>query len=204
MKTSWWPKLGAAVLLVAAGALILMGNPSYYAPVNSVEEWNEFIASGEDRIDPMTLADWLVEDHPGSHVIDIRPEAEFTRYAIKGSENIPMKELLTRDGLERLDKQGMYVLVSQDGLQAGQAWVMLRGLGYEAYILEGGAQAWVEQILEGKSAESHPDLALKVHALREHFLGSGAAIGSAPPPLPPASTPAPSVKRHKKKKKGGC
>jgi rhodanese-related sulfurtransferase len=204
MKTSWWPKLGAVILLVAAGALILMGKPTYFAPVNSVEEWNEFIASGEDRVDPMTLAEWLVEERPGLHVIDIRPEMEFTRYAIKGSENIPFRELLTRDGLDLLDKHGVHVLVSEDGLHAGQAWVILRGMGYEAYVLEGGAQAWVEQILEGKSAESHPDLALKVHALREHFLGSGAAIGSAPPPAPPLSAPAPSTPKRGKKKAGGC
>ena len=204
MKTSWWPKLGAVVLLVAAAALILMGKPAYFAPVNSVEEWNEFIASGEDRIAPMTLAEWLVEDRPGLRVIDIRPEAEFTRYSIKGSENIPIRQLLTRDGLDLLDEYGVHVLVSEDGLQAGQAWVMLRGLGFEAYILEGGAQAWVEQVLEGKAAESRPDLALKVHALREHFLGSGAALGSAPPPPPPAAAPAPAGKKQGKKKEGGC
>lgn len=204
MKTSWWPKLGAAVLLVAAAALILMGNPAYFAPVNSVEEWNEFIVSGEDRVDPMTLAEWLMDERPGLRVIDIRPEAEFARYSIKGSENIPLIDLLTRDGLDLLDEQGVYVLVCEVGVQASEVWVILRGMGYEAYILEGGTEAWVEQILEGKAAEQKPDLALKVHALREHFLGSGAAIGSAPPPPPPASAPAPSGKKRGKKKKGGC
>jgi cell division septation protein DedD len=95
------------------------------------------------------------------------------------------------------------VLVCQDGVKAAQAWVVLRGKGFQAYILDGGLEGWVEQVLEDREIKD-PDLAARVYALKEKFLGDGAAIGSDPPPPPPV-VEAPAVPRPAKKKKaGGC
>lgn len=203
MKNSWWPKLGAALLIVLAGTLALMGKPTYLAPVENVEGWGKIVAEGRDRIDPVTVGEWLVEERPGVRVIDVRPQASFARYSIPGSENMPLEQLLTKQGLRRLSLRGIHVLVSEDGSRAAQAWVVLRGMGYEAYIMNDGLHGWVEQVLEERDDINDYDVAMKVHALREAFLGDGAAVGSAPPPPPPVETPAAPPTR-KKKKAGGC
>lgn len=202
MKNSWWPKVGGAVLIVLAGSLALMGTPTYQMPVKNVEDWGKIVASHSDRITPVELGEWIVEKRPGMRIIDVRDEAYFTRFAIDGSENIPLAQLLTRPGISRLSPKGPHILVSKDGVEAAQAWVVLRGMGYEAYILDGGLEGWVSQVLEGKGVQD-PDLAAKVFALKEKFLGNGAAIGSAPPPPPPVAA-APVAPRGKKKKSGGC
>ncbi|MBZ0265189.1 rhodanese-like domain-containing protein [bacterium] len=204
MKSNWLPKLGAAVLILFAGVLALMGNPTYLTPVQSVSEWGDMVTAGMDRVSPLTVSEWIVEDVPGMRIIDVRPQELFARFALPESENIPFDQLMGKAGLSQLSKHGKHVLVCKDGVRASQAWVVLRGMGYECYVLDGGANAWVDQILEGNAVDENPDLALKVHALREEFLGDGAAIGSAPPPPPapaPVSIPAGGMK---KKKSGGC
>lgn len=204
MNDSWWPKLGAALLLVLAGALALTGTPRQLAPVASVEEWGELVASGEDRVDPLTLSEWMIEDKPGLEIIDVRSPQQFARWAIPGSVNLPLEELLSADGLDRLPKSGTLVLVCGNGSRSSEAWVVLRGLGYDALTLEGGAQRFVEVVLEGKTGSADPDLAMKVFALREHLLGGSAALGAAPPPAPAPAAPAVKKTHRKKKKSGGC
>ncbi|MFH0882243.1 MAG: rhodanese-like domain-containing protein [bacterium] len=202
MKNSWWPKVGGTVLIVLAGSLALMGTPTYQLPVKHVEDWGRIVASHSDQISPIELGEWIVEKRPGMRIIDVRDAANFTRYAIDGSENIPLAELLTKAGIARLSPKGPHILVSRDGVEAAQAWVVLRGMGYEAYILDGGLEGWVSQVLEGKDVQD-PDLAAKVYALKEKFLGNGASVGSAPPPPSPVAV-TPVVPTTKKKKSGGC
>jgi len=203
MKNSIFPKIGAAILLVMAGTLALMGDPAKQTPVKSLDEWGTMVANGEDFISPLELSEWMVAEKPGLKVIDVRTPDYYNRYHIDGAVNVPFTELVSNDGLDKLLKSGTHVLVCNDGVRAGQAWVILRGLGYEAYVLKGGTEGFVEQILEGKAAEENPDLAMKVFALKEKFLGGGAAIGSAPPPPPPVAAAASSAPKRKKKS-GGC
>jgi len=196
------PKLGAAVMIILAGTLALSGTPTYQRPVENIEDWGKIVASRQDKVSPVVLGEWLIEERPGLRVIDLRDPAYFARFNIKGSENIAMPELLTKQGIAKLSPKGAHVLVSRDGVDAAQAWVILRGLGYEAYILDGGVEGWVSEILEGRETQDE-DLAAKVYALKEKFLGDGAAIGSAPPP-PPPTIAAPAAPTARKKKAGGC
>ena len=84
-------------------------------------------------------------------------------------------------------------------------------MGYEAYILEGGIQSWVDQILtpNDKPNETYNGqmLAAKVKALREHYLGDGIGSIDVSQSDIEESKPAPIVKKTKKRKKkvaGGC
>jgi rhodanese-related sulfurtransferase len=203
MKNSMFPKIGAAILLVLAGTLALMGDPSKQTPIKSLDEWGALVSNGEDFISPMELSEWMMAETPGLKIVDVRTPDYYNRYHIDGAENLPFTDLVAEGGLDNLQKSGTHVLVCNDGVRAGQAWVILRGLGYEAYVLKGGTEAFVEQILEGKAAEENPDLALRVFALQEKFLGGSAAIGSAPPPPPPVAS-APTSAPKRKKKSGGC
>lgn len=202
MKNGWWPKLGAVLLIVFAGSLALMGSPTYLAPVKSVEDWGKIVKSGRDRVAPLTVGEWIVEKRPDVRIIDVRSKEQFDRYAIPGSENLPLDQLFTKDGIARLSKKGTHVLVCKDGSRAAEAWVVLRGMGYDAYVMDGGLQSFVDQVLE-KKEDQPQDVAMKVFALREKFLGNGAAVGSAPPPPPPVAAAPVAAPRHKKKA-GGC
>ncbi len=202
---------GAAVLIVAAFALMLTGTPTKRTPVAFTEEIAGIVSLGDDRVSPVELAEWIVGAKPEVRLIDVRSAEDYEMYHIEGSINIPFTQLLTRDGLARLSKLNKNALICGDGANAAKAWVVLRSKGYEAYILDGGVKAWVDQILTpgDKTDDSYNgrQLAAKVQALREHFLGDESGkldlnkSESQPEPPPPAVKP---PVQRRKKVAGGC
>ena len=150
------PKIGAVVLIVFAGTLALTGSPQKKTPVSFTDELANIVSAGDEMLTPLDLADWMFSDLPGVTIVDVRTHRAFTEYALSGSVNIPFKALMTKEGLNQLPKYDRIVLVCDEGTFATKAWVVLRSKGYDAYILKGGLDAWVDQILtppeEGKQA----------------------------------------------------
>ncbi|MFH1734177.1 MAG: rhodanese-like domain-containing protein [bacterium] len=213
MEAKTWHKIGAAVMLVAAVVIMLMGKPSSLTPLSATEDIGAIAQYGEDRIQPFLLADWIISETGDFQVVDLRQAADFGEYSIDGSMNLPFTSLMTRDGLYEVPKYQKIVLVCGDGSRSGQAWTVLRSKGYEAYILTGGIKGWMRQIMTPVDAadldltdiDPH-EFALKLKAMREHFTGTSEELGvssetttSAPPPPPP-----PTSSGGKKKKAGGC
>jgi len=213
MESTTWHKLGAAVMLVAAIILMLMGKPSNLMPLSSTDDIGAIAQYGEDRIQPYTLADWIISDTGDYQIIDVRQPAAFADYSIPQSVNIPFASLMTKNGLDEVPKYKKIILVCGDGSRSGQAWTVLRSKGYQAYILTGGLKGWMRQIMTPVDASEFDltdidphDFALKLKAMRENFTGTSEELGissesndAAPPPPPP-----PTHSGGKKKKSGGC
>ena len=206
------PKIGAVILIVLAATLALTGSPQKKTAISSTEELADIVFNGNEMLTPMELADWLYSDLPGVTVVDVRPREMYMEYALSGSVNIPFRTLMTKEGLNQLPKYDRIVLVCGDGANAAKAWVVLRSRGYDAYILKGGLNAWVDQILtspeEGKPVNNQDlTVAQKVRALREHLMGGSlGTISETPPETAPAPPPvaAPTASPRKKKVAGGC
>ena len=201
------------LMLVFALILALLGSPPSMTPLKAAEDLSVIAYSGEDRINPTTLAEWMISGMNDYYLVDIRNPAGFADYNIPGSVNIPFTSLMSSQGLGQLPKYKKNILVYEDGSRAGQAWTVLRSRGYEVYILEGGIKGWWSAVMTPASLQESnpqpvdtPDQAAKIKAMRDHFSGKGTEIGEsssetstpAPPPPPPVKT------AGKKKKSGGC
>ncbi len=98
----------------------------------------------DNKIEPLTIADELINGFGNYRLVDLRAEAEYQKYFIPGAVNIPVTDIL-ESGLLRNEK---ILLYSDDESIASQGWFLLKSAGYKGvYILDGGLDAWKEVIL---------------------------------------------------------
>ena len=73
-------------------------------------------------------------------ILDVRGDAHRNHSYITGSMHIPMPQLLER--LEELPEDKAIAVYCGKNINAAYAVTMLNMLGYEAYLLEDGMEAW--------------------------------------------------------------
>lgn len=205
---------GAALLLAAAAALVLHGQPdldekwAYMAPQHGAR-----LASREVYIDPAELLDLINDDHVELIIYDVRDERDWNTFHLVDSERIALDTLASqRKRLRGLSELGVVVVVSNDEILATQAWKRLMALAKpNAYILEGGINHWLnvygfgedEQGNHGTASLARPDGTLR-HPFR---LALGARHAAARPDEhhAPQREYTPRVKLLKKvARAGGC
>ena len=212
MRQKTFNIIGATLLLIVAAILAIAGSPSSVMPLNAAEEISIIAMQGDDRIAPLTLAESIIAGNSEYYLLDIREPSNVAEISIEGSTNIPFPSLMTKAGVEMLPKYKKIVIVYDDGARAGQTWTVLRGKGFDTYILDGGIKGWWDQVMNPELAQQTDpnqetrEFYAKVRAMQEHFTGTGSQL-SAPPaediniPPPPAPVKAP---LKTKKKMGGC
>lgn len=82
-------------------------------------------------------------NHKNAQIVDLRVASEFRKESIAGSINIPAVDLGRQ--VNKLDKKRPVLLVDDNGQLARSASPLLRGLGYQVCILQGGLDAWRAQ-----------------------------------------------------------
>ncbi len=99
-------------------------------------------------LEPEVLEQWYAQK-ANLKVIDLRYESFTEEGRLETSFQVPLKELLSRDGIQLLPQPSekvKIVLVSANGQHAAAAAVALNLLGYEAYVLNGGMEAWYQKM----------------------------------------------------------
>ena len=135
--------LGIVALLLGAVALFAQVYPDRTVTVHETELLTAS-ARAEDHVPPDELAGWIVEGRADYRLIDLRDEAAFAEYHVPTAENVPLTEL-AEAGLLRNEK---IVLYADGDLPAAQAWLLLRGRGYQGVsTLQGGLAGWKDQVL---------------------------------------------------------
>src|ERR1035438_6031373 len=87
-------KLAILAGLLAVFALII-GNSGNKNKISvNTKELALSTIKDQDKINVITLADWLIKDKLDFTIVDLRPEKEFTEYTIPGSVNVRMEDLL--------------------------------------------------------------------------------------------------------------
>jgi hypothetical protein len=204
----------AAIALVLGALAVVAGDPyqGHTATIDA-KELAIIVQREVDHVEPLELADWILQGRSDYRLIDLRSEKEFATYAIPGAESVPVASL-TDHGLRKNEK---IVLYSEGGIHSAQAWMLLRSLGYKGvYLLRGGLEGWKDEVLFPTLAEN-ADPATRINFARtaeisKYFGGSprtgaGPAVTQRPAIVAPkveaptASTPAAG---GKKKKKEGC
>ena len=74
------------------------------------------------------------------HWIDVRTPDQFQATHVEGAVNIPLKELDARIGEVAKEKNDTLHLYCNTGTQSGKAEKMLRSMGYQNAVNEGGLQ----------------------------------------------------------------
>ena len=187
------------VLAIVGGALaVIAGAPSRASRGTvDVQRLAEIVEQEEDHVTAVELANWIRDDHKGLRVLDIRPDSEFKEFHIPGAKNVQLPEIARMP----LDSAATYVLYSEGGTHAAQAWFLLQARGIEnVYFLRGGLYEWLEQVMNPRIDPNAPQAERdSVRALARWF-GGKVQIGTpttAPSVLDGVMTPpAPNATRE--------
>jgi rhodanese-related sulfurtransferase len=79
-------------------------------------------------------------------MLDVRPEADYNLYHLRGALNVPLDKLpvIIPDLLAEPPANSVFVLMSNDEAAATQAWKQLVAASIpNVYILEGGLNNWI-------------------------------------------------------------
>jgi hypothetical protein len=139
---------GAIALIGMAALVILIGTPT------TEEKWEQIatvkepvLANREVQIEPAELYKTLYDNRLKLTLLDVRDEADYNLFHIRGAQNVPLSELPARipDMLAHTAANGVYVVVSNDEATATQAWKALTAESVpNVYILGGGINGWIE------------------------------------------------------------
>ena len=120
------------------------------------------------------------------HMIDVRSEADYNLFHIKGAERIALEDLEARAGDLLLEpSNAVFVVISNNEDTATEGWKILQAEElHNVYLLEGGMNYWL-QVFVNKDADPQ-DFKLRTGDERLDFTFD-AALGD----RHPAATPDP-------------
>lgn len=153
------------------------------------------IAQGEGVISAAALADRLIQAPEDLMLIDLRPAEAFAADQIEGARNLPVAALTDPDSLGNQGLKRQLILYSEDSTAAARAQSLLQLAGREAWILEGGWQAWLAH-LHQQDPQASPQERAKRQAVACYFEGdylAAAGLSVRAPEARRAASPAASA-----------
>jgi len=151
-----------------------VSNPLY----TSEQELLKSVADAEDHVEAQDLAAYLYDRNPNIAVVDVRPEAEFLAFHLRGAVNVQLPEL-PAFAEKNKDKEKI-VLYSNGMTHPAQARDSLFRMGYRnVYILTDGLTGFVAECLKPASLRGEPVSAAEaaqINAWREYFYGQEEAV----------------------------
>jgi len=203
--------------LILASAIIPLGLIIAAVPENTTKPYKltadellEEVKSGTQFIGPDQVADMLITKDPSLQLIDVRSAAEYEKFSLPNSINIPLVDILNPEWEGYINQDvKLNVFYSNGTNDANQAWMITRQLGYKNnYVLQGGLNYWAETVLNPEAPASiSPNEEILKYNLRK---GAGMALGGEAAETTPAieapSAPKPPVQKRETKKRvqGGC
>ena len=142
-RSRYW---GAAILVVGAAAVLLIGQP------DTADRWSQ-LAREKEKL----LQERAVYIHPGELLaslndrklnlvmLDVRPEADYNLFHIEDVRHIPAGEVLEYvDEFQKEPTDTIFVVMSNDESLATDVWKDLVAESVpNVYILEGGINNWL-------------------------------------------------------------
>jgi sulfur-carrier protein adenylyltransferase/sulfurtransferase len=205
------PRVILALVTISLGLLIAAVPPNTTRPYKlTAQQLLDEVNTRTQYIAPETVADMIIKKDPSLQLIDVRSKDEFDNYHLENSVNIPLTDLLSDEYVDMLDQEiKMNIFYSNGSLQANEAWLITRQLGYaNNYVLEGGLNYWFKTIMNPEQpASTSPNEEFARYDFRRsasEALGGGAAVQQSTETFPQAAKPAIITKPKKKKVAGGC
>ena len=167
------------IAAVVGGALaVVAGSPTRTTSGSvDVAEIARIVEHEEDHVTAVELAKWIRDGNKGLRVIDIRSDSEFIEFHIPGARRVDLGEIARMP----LDSTATYVLYSEGGTHAAQAWFLMRARGIDnVYFLRGGLYEWLEQVMNPRVASNTPQIERdSIRALTIWFGGKMEVVDSA-------------------------
>lgn len=135
---------GTAAILAAMAAVVGDPNPRRSRARLDVAALAGVIEREEDHVTALELAEWIRDRRPGLRIGDVRTRAEFDEYHIPSAERVALAEIAKLPA----NNNETWVLYSEGGAHAAQAWTLMRAMGHQrVYFLRGGILDWSEEVL---------------------------------------------------------
>ena len=203
------PRVLLAFFIIPLGMILA------FVPANTTHPYKlspkdllEHVNSGMQYFSPDEVAHMIVSKDPSLVLIDVRAETEYEKFHLPGAINIPLSSMLDDQWEDYINQNLRYnVFYSNGTVNANQAWMLTRQLGYKNnYVLQGGLNYWVETIMNPeKPAATSPNEESAKYDFRKgagQALGGGAVNESSDQAAPELPKIAPRPK--KKRVEGGC
>ncbi len=128
--------------------------PPFNGPIDNIATAaNVLLNKIEGRLRGISAPQWQnLKTDPGYTLVDVRTPAEYKAKRIAGCANIvniPLTEIREKAASILTDKKQKYVTSCLIDLRGYEAELMLRGMGYDVYSLEGGMTAWPYETEQG-------------------------------------------------------
>ena len=122
--------------------------PGQEKPSNLLGE----MKSGSNSFSVDKVARFVVNNDSTMLLIDLRSPAEFQKFNIPGSVNIPYKDLLHKDFEGYLDQKEINKIFYGNGdIVANLARTLCAGLGYQnLYVIQGGLNDWFGKVMNSQ------------------------------------------------------
>ena len=167
----------AIAAIVAGGLAVIAGTPSRGTRGNvDVDRLARIVEQEEDHVTAVELARWIRDDKAGLRVLDVRSDSEYAELHIPGAVRVALGEIARMP----LDSTATYVLYSEGGTHAAQAWFLLKARGVEhAFFLRGGLYEWLEQVMSPRVTANTPQVTRdSIRALTIWFGGKMQVVDS--------------------------
>lgn len=138
---------GAGLLVIGAFFVLFIGQP------DTAEKWARVAPSMEPallerrvQIHPGELLATMADDRLNLIMLDVRSEADYNLFHIRGARWLPLSEIKTVIPKLLLEPSGntVYVVMSNDEVVATEVWKILVAESVpNVYILEGGVNNWL-------------------------------------------------------------
>lgn len=205
-------KLGIAAL--ALGIISLFAGNPYGGSFINVNEKELALSTvnNSDKVSVNELADWIIKGKADFELVDLRSREKYNEYSIPNAQCVPLVQLPESELL----RNQKIIFYSDDDIAASQAWFLLKSKGYKGvYILNGGLNAWKENVLFPKApvTATKDELAQfeKMKEVSEFFGGqpqTDSAIAESRPsiqlPISTTGIQKTGTAPIKKKKREGC
>jgi sulfur-carrier protein adenylyltransferase/sulfurtransferase len=176
----------------------------------SADELLQEAGTGAQFISPDVIADMLVQKDPSLQLIDVRTPEEFEAFSLPGAINIPLSNLLADENTNILNQDArMNVFYSNGSVNANEAWMLTRQLGYKNnFVMEGGLNYWFGNILSAQApSQTNPNEEFAKYDFRKSAaaaLGGGSVVATEGSAAAPKAAKPPVASKAKKKPAGGC
>jgi rhodanese-related sulfurtransferase len=204
------PRLYLAFFLIPLGLIMAAIPQNTTHPYKlTPEELLEHVNSGMQYVSPDEVADMIINKDPSLLIIDVRSQDEYEKFHLPGAMNIPLSSLLEDQWKDYLNQDTrLNVFYSNGTVNANQAWMLTRQLGYQNnYVLQGGLNYWAETIMNPSApASTSPNEEIAKYDFRK---GAGMALGGGSVVETSSEQAAPEFPKiaprpQKKRVQGGC
>jgi len=143
-----WRYGAGATLLVLAGAILVIGQPSTEAKWAFIEaDKAPLLTERTVMVTPIEILDNMHRDRLDLRLIDIRSEADYTAFHLANAEHVPVADLGRHlNDWQVITGKTVIILIGNDETASIEAWKFLTVENVpNVYILAGGVNQWIKQ-----------------------------------------------------------